>query len=81
MGLSWQQGPLFAGAIGHFLTHEPLPEPLLFAERLRRRMRVKFNDTWIADSEIVETHRRPPGWASLPCRELAQGRLWLAWHS
>ncbi|MFD8393527.1 DUF427 domain-containing protein [Streptomyces sp. NPDC059680] len=53
MGLSWQQGPLSAGAIGHFLTPEPLPERLLFAEPLRRRMRVKFNDTWIADSENV----------------------------
>ncbi|MGW3752929.1 DUF427 domain-containing protein [Streptomyces sp. NPDC005134] len=53
MGLSWQQGPLSAGAIGHFLTPEPLPEHLLFAEPLRRRMRVKFNDTWIADSENV----------------------------
>ncbi|WP_327365413.1 hypothetical protein [Streptomyces sp. NBC_01217] len=53
MGLSWQQGPLSAGAIGHFLTPEPLPERLLFAERLRRRMRVEFNDTWIADSENV----------------------------
>ncbi|MFC4608633.1 DUF427 domain-containing protein [Streptomyces maoxianensis] len=53
MGLSWQQGPLSAGAIRHFLTPEPLPERLLFAERLRRRMRVKFNDTWIADSENV----------------------------
>ncbi|MGW0626382.1 DUF427 domain-containing protein [Streptomyces sp. NPDC002758] len=53
MGLSWQQGPLSAGAIGHFLTPEPLPERLLFVERLRRRMRVRFNDTWIADSEHV----------------------------
>ncbi|MEU6577860.1 DUF427 domain-containing protein [Streptomyces sp. NPDC046805] len=53
MGLSWQQGPLSAGAIGRFLTPQPLPERLLFAERLRRRMRVKFNDTWIADSENV----------------------------
>ncbi|MEU6655290.1 DUF427 domain-containing protein [Streptomyces sp. NPDC046900] len=53
MGLSWQQGPLSTGAIGHFLTPEPVPERLLFAERLRRHMRVKFNDTWIADSENV----------------------------
>ncbi|MFD9006687.1 DUF427 domain-containing protein [Streptomyces sp. NPDC059582] len=53
MGLSWQQGPLSAGAIGHFLTPEPLPERLLFAERLRRRMRVRFADTWVADSENV----------------------------
>ncbi|MFG3206462.1 DUF427 domain-containing protein [Streptomyces sp. NPDC048192] len=53
MGLSWQQGPLSTGAIGHFLTPESLPERLLYAERLRRRMRVKFNDTFIADSENV----------------------------
>ncbi|MFE5112587.1 DUF427 domain-containing protein [Streptomyces sp. NPDC056663] len=59
MGLSWQQGPLSAGAIGHFLTPEPLPERLLFAEPLRRRMRVKFNDTWIADSENVMLLHEP----------------------
>ncbi|MET7860360.1 DUF427 domain-containing protein [Streptomyces sp. NPDC005318] len=59
MGLSWQQGPLSAGAIGHFLTPEPLPQRLLFAERLRRRMRVKFNDTWIADSENVIVLHEP----------------------
>ncbi|MGW0087188.1 DUF427 domain-containing protein [Streptomyces sp. NPDC003393] len=53
MGLSWQQGPLAAGAVGHFLTAEPLPERLLFAEPLRRRMRVEFNGTSIADSENV----------------------------
>lgn len=53
MGLSWQQGLLASGAIGHFLTPEPLPERLLFAERLRRRMRVKYDGAWIADSENV----------------------------
>ncbi|MER5408868.1 DUF427 domain-containing protein [Streptomyces sp. NPDC002769] len=53
MGLSWQQGPLSASAIGRFLTPEPLPQRLLFAEPLRRRMRVRFNGTWIADSENV----------------------------
>lgn len=59
MGLSWQQGPLSAGAIGRFLTPEPLPERLLFAERLRRRMRVKFNGDWIADSENVVALHEP----------------------
>ncbi|WP_369386801.1 DUF427 domain-containing protein [Streptomyces sp. CG1] len=59
MGLSWQQGPLSAGAIGHFLTPHPLPERLLFAERLRRRMRARFNDTWIADSEDVALLHEP----------------------
>ncbi|GAY15701.1 DUF427 domain-containing protein [Mycobacterium sp. shizuoka-1] len=53
MGLAWQQGPLSASAIGHFLTAEPLPPRLLFAEPLRRRMRVRFGDRWIADSEDV----------------------------
>lgn len=42
MGLSWQQGPLSGGSVGRFLTPEPLPERLLYVERLRRRMRVKF---------------------------------------
>ncbi len=53
MGLSWQQGPLAPGAIGRFLVPDPLPERLLFAEPLRRRMRVRFGGTWIADSEEV----------------------------
>jgi uncharacterized protein (DUF427 family) len=51
MGLSWQQGPLAPGAIGRFLVPDPLPDRLLFAEPLRRRMRVKFAGAWIADSE------------------------------
>jgi uncharacterized protein (DUF427 family) len=53
MGLAWQQGPLATGSIGHFLTGHPLPERLLYAEPLRRRMRVRFADKWIADSEDV----------------------------
>src|SRR5215472_16889336 len=53
MGLSWQQGPLSPGAIGRFLVPEPLPERLLYVEPLRRRMRVRFGGTWIADSEDV----------------------------
>jgi uncharacterized protein (DUF427 family) len=53
MGLSWQQGPLSPGAVGRFLVTDPLPKRLLFAERLRRRMRVLFGGTWIADSEDV----------------------------
>jgi uncharacterized protein (DUF427 family) len=53
MGLSWQQGPLSPGAIGRFLVADPQPKRLLYAERLRRRMRVRFAETWIADSENV----------------------------
>src|SRR6201985_1775792 len=53
MGLSWQQGPLSPGAIGRFFVTKPLPERLLYLERLRRRMRVRFGGGWIADSEHV----------------------------
>jgi len=53
MGLSWQQGPIGSGPVGRFLVAEPLPERLVFAERLRRRMRVRFGGEWIADSEDV----------------------------
>jgi uncharacterized protein (DUF427 family) len=53
MGLSWQQGPLSPGAVGRFLVSEPLPQGLLYVEPLRRRMRVRFGGTWIADSERV----------------------------
>jgi hypothetical protein len=53
MGLSWQQGPLSPGAIGRFLVPESLPKRLLYAEPLRRRMRVRFGGTWIADSENI----------------------------
>jgi uncharacterized protein (DUF427 family) len=53
MGLSWQQGPLSTGAVGRFLVPDPLPKRLLYVEPLRRRMRVRFGGTWIADSEHV----------------------------
>lgn len=53
MGLSWQQGPLSPKAIGRFLVPQPLPERLLYVEPLRRRMRARFGEIWIADSEDV----------------------------
>jgi uncharacterized protein (DUF427 family) len=59
MGLAWQQGPLAPGAIGHFLVPDPLPERLLYAEPLRRRMRVKFGGAWIADSQDVVLLHEP----------------------
>ncbi|WP_338823400.1 DUF427 domain-containing protein [Bradyrhizobium septentrionale] len=77
MGLSWQQGPLSAGALGRFLVPEPLPKRLLFVERLRRRMRVRFADRWIADSEQVlllfEPARYPV--AYFPEADVASGVL------
>jgi uncharacterized protein (DUF427 family) len=59
MGLAWQQGPLATGSVGQFLTEQPLPSRLLFAEPLRRRMRVRFADRWIADSEDVVLLHEP----------------------
>jgi uncharacterized protein (DUF427 family) len=53
VGLSWQQGPLSERAIGRFLVPESVPKRLLYAERLRRRMGVRFGGIWIADSEDV----------------------------
>jgi uncharacterized protein (DUF427 family) len=59
MGLAWQQGPLAPGSVGRFLVPDPLPERLLFAEPLRRRMRVRFGGDWIADSENVVLLHEP----------------------
>ena len=53
MGLAWQQGPLASGSVGHFLAPEPMPPRLLYAEPLRRRMRVQLAGEWIADSDDV----------------------------
>jgi uncharacterized protein (DUF427 family) len=59
MGLAWQQGPLSSGALGHFLVPEPLPERLLFAEPLRRRLRAQLAGEWIADSDDVVLLHEP----------------------
>ena len=77
MGLAWQQGPLAPGAIGRFLVPDPLPERLLFAEPLRRRMRVKFGGTWIADSEDVTLLHEPGHYpvAYFPASDITAGVL------
>jgi uncharacterized protein (DUF427 family) len=59
MGLAWQQGPLAPGAIGTFLVAEPLPARLLYAEPLRRRMRVQFGGAPIAESDDVVLLHEP----------------------
>ncbi|MGA3133119.1 MAG: DUF427 domain-containing protein [Terracidiphilus sp.] len=83
MGLSWQQGPLSPGAIGRFLVPEPLPKRLLYAEQLRRRMRVRFGGDWIADSEHVfllfEPDRYPV--AYFPETDITPGTLQLTEHT
>jgi uncharacterized protein (DUF427 family) len=59
MGLAWQQGPLAVKTVGRFLTPEPMPPRLLFAEPLRRRMRVQLGEMWIADSQDVMLLHEP----------------------
>ncbi|HUB42959.1 MAG TPA: DUF427 domain-containing protein [Streptosporangiaceae bacterium] len=77
MGLSWQQGPLAPGSAGRFLVPEPLPERLLYAEPLRRRMRVKFGGAWIADSEDVVLLHEPGRYpvAYFPRGDISDGVL------
>ena len=77
MGLSWQQGPLAPGAAGRFLVPDPLPERLLYAEPLRRRMRVRFGEAWAADSEDVVLLHEPGRYpvAYFPLRDIADGVL------
>ncbi|HEX3826920.1 MAG TPA: DUF427 domain-containing protein [Sporichthyaceae bacterium] len=77
MGLSWQQGPLAPGAPGRFLVPDPLPERLLFAEPLRRRMRVRLGGEWIADSEDVWLLHEPGRYpvAYFPIGDISPGVL------
>jgi uncharacterized protein (DUF427 family) len=77
MGLAWQQGPLSAQPEGRFLVPDPLPPRLLFAERLRRRMRVRFGGDWIADSDEVVLLHEPARYpvAYFPLAAVAGGVL------
>ena len=77
MGLAWQQGPLAPGAIGTFLTPQPLPERLLYAEPLRRRMRVEFGGTQIAQSDDVLLLHEPGRYpvAYFPKGDIVPGAL------
>jgi uncharacterized protein (DUF427 family) len=83
MGLAWQQGPLAPGSVGRFLIPDPLPERLPFAERLRRRMRVRFGGEWIADSENVVLLHEPGRYpvAYFPKSVIAAGALQPSEHT
>jgi uncharacterized protein (DUF427 family) len=83
MGLAWQQGPLAPGAVGRFLVPDPLPERMLFAEPLRRRMRVRFGGAWIADSEDVVLLHEPGRYpvAYFPIGAIADGVLETGEHT
>jgi hypothetical protein len=52
MGLSWQQGSLARNPNGRFLTASPMPERLLFAEPLRRRMSGEL-DKGVGSSQLA----------------------------
>ncbi|HEX3588754.1 MAG TPA: DUF427 domain-containing protein [Pseudonocardiaceae bacterium] len=77
MGLGWQQGPLSMRSVGNFLAEQPLPERLLFAEPLRRRMRVRFGGEWVADSEDVLLRHEPGHYpvAYFPLADVVPGVL------
>jgi uncharacterized protein (DUF427 family) len=83
MGLSWQQGPLSERAVGRFLIPDPLPERLLYAEPLRRRMRVKFGGAWIADSDDVVLLHEPGRYpvAYFPFSDIVPGVLQASEHT
>ena len=77
MGLAWQQGPLAPGALGTFLVPQPLPPRLLYAEPLRRRMRVVFGGAQIAQSDDVVLLHEPGRYpvAYFPKADLAPDAL------
>jgi len=63
MGLAWQQGPFGESPSGQFLLEQPLPERILYAEPVGRRMRVELAGAVVAQSDAVtllhETGRYP----------------------
>ena len=69
--------PAGGRSVGHFLTEQPLPPRLLFAEPLRRRMRVRFADRWIAESEDVVLLHEPGRYpvAYFPPGDIEEGML------
>jgi uncharacterized protein (DUF427 family) len=77
MGLSWQQGPLGQSPVGTFLTSERLPERLLYAEPLRRRMHVVFGGGTIAVSDDVILLHEPARYpvAYFPKADVQEGVL------
>ena len=77
MGLAWQQGPLGSGPIGKILVPHLLPERILYAEPLRRRMRVLYDEKWLVDSENVVLLHEPGHYpvAFYPLDEIVEGGI------
>jgi uncharacterized protein (DUF427 family) len=76
MGLSWQQGPLGRNPNGQFLVPD-MPPRVLYAEPLRRRMRVELGGRTVVQSDdavvLFEPGRYPV--AYFPLEDFADGVL------
>jgi uncharacterized protein (DUF427 family) len=76
MGLSWQQGPLGRNPNGQFLV-PGMPQRVLYAEPLRRRMRAEFGGRTVVQSDdavlLFEPGRYPV--AYFPITDFAEGAL------
>jgi uncharacterized protein (DUF427 family) len=76
MGLSWQQGPLGRNPNGRFLV-PGLPERVLYAEPLRRRLRAELGGRTVVQSDdavlLFEPGRYPV--AYFPLADFAAGAL------
>jgi uncharacterized protein (DUF427 family) len=76
MGLSWQQGPLGRNPNGQFLV-PGMPERVLYAEPLRRRLRAELGGRTVVESDdaalLFEPGRYPV--AYFPLTDFAEGAL------
>jgi uncharacterized protein (DUF427 family) len=76
MGLSWQQGPLGRNPNGQFLV-PGMPERVLYAEPLRRRLRAELGGSTVVQSDdavlLFEPGRYPV--AYFPLADFADGAL------
>jgi uncharacterized protein (DUF427 family) len=76
MGLSWQQGPLGRNPNGQFLVPD-MPQRVLYAEPLRRRMRAELGGQTVVESDdavlLFEPGRYPI--AYFPIGDFAEGAL------
>jgi uncharacterized protein (DUF427 family) len=76
MGLSWQQGPLGRNPNGRFLV-PGMPQRVLYAEPLRRRMRAELGGRTVVQSDhavlLFEPARYPV--AYFPIEDFAAGAL------
>src|ERR671938_649812 len=76
MGLSWQQGPLGRNPNGQFLV-PGMPERVLYAEPLRRRLRAELGGRTVVQSDdavvLFEPGRYPV--AYFPHADFAEGAL------